>query len=284
MSHSPESSLTGRIGFLGAGNMARAIAGGLVRTGLATPDQLGASDVAPGALDAFAQTVGDTCHRTGSDNVELARWADVLILATKPFQAVEVCASLAPVWQTDKVLISICAGIRCGRMEAALATGTVAQPRVVRVMPNTPALVGAGTAGVALGSSAPPTDGALAVRIFQAVGQAVEVDESKMDLVTGLSGSGPAYVFRFMEVLIEAGRELGLTEQEAAVLVPGMVLGSARLALESGKPLHELRAAVTTKGGTTEAGLRVLAEGGLDELVLEAVRAATHRGAELASV
>jgi pyrroline-5-carboxylate reductase len=109
------------------------------------------------------------------------------------------------------------------------------------------------------------------------------VDESKMDLVTGLSGSGPAYVYRFIEVLMEAGVALGLTEEEAAALVPGMVLGAARMAVESGRPLHELRANVTTKGGTTEAGLKVLAEGGLDEIVLEAVRAAMIRGGELAS-
>jgi pyrroline-5-carboxylate reductase len=254
-----------------------------VRTGLATPEQIGASDVAPGALEAFAQTVGAGCHLTGDDNPALAAWADVLILATKPFQAAEVCQSLAPVWSAEKVLVSICAGIRNGRLEDALAHGNAAaRPRVVRVMPNTPALIGAGTAGVAAGRFASEADGALAVKMFQAVGQAVAVDEAKMDLVTGLSGSGPAYVFRFMEVLIEAGTELGLTREEADALVPGMVLGAARLALESGKPLHELRAAVTTKGGTTEAGLRVLAEGGLDELVLEAVRAATDRGAELA--
>jgi pyrroline-5-carboxylate reductase len=202
-----------------------------------------------------------------------------VILATKPFQAVEVCQSLAPVWDDSKILISICAGIPTKRLEAALES---AQPRVLRVMPNTPALIGCGTAAVARGRFATAEDEALALRVFEAVGQAVALPEEKMDLVTGLSGSGPAYVYRFMEVLIQAGQDLGLTEQEAKTLVPGMVLGAARMACESSTPLHELRAAVTTKGGTTAAGLRILEEGGLDDLILETVRAATLRSQELA--
>jgi pyrroline-5-carboxylate reductase len=279
-----ETSLHRKVGFAGAGNMARAIAGGIVARGLVAAGEVGASDVALSALDAFRSVAGEDSLGFGEDNAALAEWADIVVLATKPFQAAGVCSTMAPHWGPEKLLISICAGIRSDRLESALAGGREgSRPRVVRVMPNTPALIGAGTAGVAAGSFATAEDGALAVEVFRAVGGAVAVDESKMDLVTGLSGSGPAYVFRFMEVLIEAGMELGLSREEAEGLVPGMVLGSARLALESGKPLHELRAAVTTKGGTTEAGLRVLAEGGLDELVLEAVRAATIRGAELAS-
>lgn len=262
-----------KIAFLGAGNMARAIAGGMIRAGLVDPSQIVASDVAEGALDVLEQATG--ARRAGS-NAEAAAGADVIILATKPFQVADVCREIRGS-MGNALLISICAGIPTSTMEENLGE----EPRVIRVMPNTPALIGAGSAAVAAGRYATEADLDLAVRIFKSVGTAIAVEESKLDLVTGLTGSGPAYVFRFIEALIEAGTELGLSAEEAKVLVPQMVLGAARMAVEGTRPLHELRAAVTTKGGTTEAGLKMLEEGDFMDLIRSAVARATERSREL---
>lgn len=268
--------LTETIAFLGAGNMARAIAGGMIRAGLVEPSQIVASDVAEAALDAMEQATG---ARRAASNAEAASGADVIILATKPFQVGEVCREIRQV-PGNPLLISICAGIPTAAIEEYLG----GERRVIRVMPNTPALIGAGSAAVAAGRHATPADLDLAVRIFRSVGTAIAVDESKLDLVTGLTGSGPAYVFRFMEALIAAGTDLGLTEEEAKALVPPMVLGAARMAVEGTLPLHELRNAVTTKGGTTEAGLKVLEEGEIMQLIHEAVARATQRSRELSKM
>ncbi len=265
--------LSEKIAFLGAGNMARAIAGGMIRAGLVEASQIVASDVSEAALDALEQATG---ARRASSNAEAAAQADVIILATKPFQVGDVCREISASVD-NPLLISICAGIPTSAMEDHLG----GQVRVIRVMPNTPALIGCGSAAVAAGRYSTPGDLDLAVRIFKSVGSAIAVDESKLDLVTGLTGSGPAYVFRFMEALIAAGTELGLSAEEAKVLVPQMVLGAARMAVEDALPLHELRAAVTTKGGTTEAGLKVLEEGEFMHLVHEAVARAAERSREL---
>lgn len=268
------------IAFLGAGNMARAIAGGLVRTGLVPSHRMVASDVSPAALAALESAVPGL--RVAAGNAGAAAGADVVILAVKPWGVAEVCASIRDDIRPDTLVISICAGITTAAIEAALrGDGGLSEPRVVRVMPNTPALIGAGSAACAAGAHATDDDLQLAVRLFRSVGAAVAVTEDKLDLVTGLTGSGPAYVFRFLEALIAAGTELGLTETEARTLVPAMVLGAARMAVESGRELHELRDAVTTKGGTTEAGLRTLEEGDFMQLVHDAVAAATARSREL---
>ncbi len=267
--------LTERIAFLGAGNMARAIAGGMIKAGLVEPSQITASDVAEGALDALEQATGG---RRAASNAAAAAGADVIVIATKPFQVGDVCREIREAAaERNPLVVSICAGIPTSAIEQHLG----GEPRVVRVMPNTPALIGCGSAACAPGRFVRPGDLDLTVRIFQSVGSAIAVDESKLDLVTGLTGSGPAYVFRFMEALIAAGTELGLSAEEAAALVPRMVLGAARMAVEGTSSLADLRNAVTTKGGTTEAGLRVLEEGEFLPLIQEAVARAAERSREL---
>lgn len=267
--------LTEKIAFLGAGNMARAIAGGMIRAGLVGPEQIVASDVSEGALDALEQATG---ARRAPGNAPAASGADVVFLAVKPFQVADVCREIQS-GVARQLIISICAGIPTSAIEQHLG----GRPRVVRVMPNTPALIGCGSAACAAGRYASHADLDLAVRIFRSVGTAIPVDESKLDLVTGLTGSGPAYVFRFMEALLEAGVELGLTREEARVLVPQMVLGAARMAVEGTLTLSELRAAVTTRGGTTEAGLKVLEEGDFLHLIHDAVARAAERSRELSA-
>ena len=264
------------IGFIGSGNMARAIASGAIKAGLVDPRQILLSDANP---DQVAKVAQETGARGVASNSELVAQSDIVVISTKPYHVADVCGEVRDKLKPGHLFISICAGVKAGKIETALG----GDARVVRVMPNTPALIGCGSAGVAAGKNATPGDVDMARQIFQAVGTAVVVSEDKLDLITGLTGSGPAYLFRFMESLIVAGKELGLSEGEAQALVPQMVLGSARMAVESGRSLQELREAVTTKGGTTEAGLKILEEGGFMNLVQDCVAAATRRSQELAN-
>ena len=235
------------------------------------------------ASDAIAEAVAAIAAETGAQpaasNSEVAQAADVILFATKPYQVADVCAEIRSYIRPTQLFVSICAGVRTQKIEDALGSSA----RVVRVMPNTPALIGCGSAAIAPGRNASPDDLNIVKAMFDSVGTSVIVEEEKLDLVTGLTGSGPAYVFRFIEALLQAGTDLGLSDAEAKTLVPQMVLGAARMAIESGKPLHELRQNVTTKGGTTEAGLKVLEEGDFAQLVYDCVEAATRRSRELAN-
>ncbi|MCX7019031.1 MAG: pyrroline-5-carboxylate reductase [Candidatus Sumerlaeota bacterium] len=271
--------LNQRIGFIGAGNMASAIISGMLRAGLVAEEQIVVSDISTEQLRLIE---GKTRVRTLENNAWVVDRSDVIIFCVKPFHMANVCAELQPYASPDKLFISICAGITTPFIEERLGGGADAMPvRVVRVMSNTPALVGCGAAAIAPGRHASTTDVALAVNIFQSVGTTVVLEEEKLDVVTGLSGSGPAYFFYFAEALIVAGIELGLTESESRMLVMQTFLGAARMAHESGMLLGELRAAVTTKGGTTEAGLRALDESGFIELAYRCVENAARRSREL---
>jgi pyrroline-5-carboxylate reductase len=263
-----------RIGFLGAGNMARAIAGGVVRAGLVRAEDIVASDVVLQQREGFTRA---TNCRSVNTNREVTQFADIVIFAVKPFHVADVCAEIAELTRTDQLFVSICAGIRSSFIEKRLR-GT---PRVIRVMPNTPALIGCGATAISAGRYATADDIETVRRLFDAIGITVVLEEDLLDVVTGLSGSGPAYVFYFAECLIQAAQKLGLPEDAATKLVLQTLYGASKMALESGKPLSELRQAVTTKGGTTEAGLRVLSEGGFSTLVEKCVEAATRRSREL---
>lgn len=269
---------TAKIGFLGAGNMASAIAGGLVTKGLVAPANIMASDISPEALVKFsAATQGG---RTCNSNTELAAKSDIIIFATKPFHATDVCDEIQPNMTTDKLVVSICAGLPTKMFERRLGEGI----HVVRVMPNTPALVGLGSTAVAGGSYTTESDIRIVEKIFEAVGVAVAVREDQLDLITGLTGSGPAYFFRFAELMIETGVSMGLEEQKAELLVRQLMYGAGKLGGTSPMSLTQLRQAVTTKGGTTEAGLRELEEGDLGELVQACVAAATKRSEEFSKL
>ncbi len=264
-----------RVGFLGAGNMARAIAAGLVGKGIVPAKQILASDISEHQREEFHRLTGAPAI---ASNADVVRQSDVLIFAVKPFHVGAVCEEIRPFVESRHLIVSICAGIPTQFYESRLAS----QTRVVRVMPNTPALIGAGATAVAAGKFVSPQDVETVLELFRSVGVAVQLPEEQLDLITGLSGSGPAYVFFFAEAMIEAAVKLGLERNAAELLVKQTLYGASRLALESERSLEALREAVTTKGGTTEAGLRTLESHDFANIIYECIAAATRRSAELA--
>lgn len=269
--------LTQTLGFIGAGNMATAIIHGLITKGLVKADQVFISDADPEQVARLSSATGVNAAET---NAALATRADVIIIATKPHHVAPVLEEIRGELDPARhLVISICAGVTTARMEAAAAVEGLA---VVRVMPNTPALVGFGSAAIAAGSHVTDAQLDLAAEIFAAVGISVIMSEDKLDAVTGVSGSGPAYVFFFIESLIAAAVAQGLSEDEAEALVPQMVYGAAKMAVEDSRSLAALRQAVTTPGGTTAAGVAALEQGGFSLLLGNCVAAATRRSRELA--
>ncbi|WP_018953782.1 pyrroline-5-carboxylate reductase [Thioalkalivibrio sulfidiphilus] len=265
------------IAFIGAGNMARSLIGGLVADGW-PEDALWAVDPNPGQREILA-TQWPGMH-LGEDGAEAIGHADVVVLAVKPQVLGEVCRALAGAVQARRPLIvSIAAGVRSADIERWLG-GNLA---VVRCMPNTPALVGCGATGLAANERVSPAQKAVAESILRAVGLTVWLDdESALDAVTALSGSGPAYLFLVMEALEDAGVQLGLPRETARLLALQTAFGAAKLALESDEDAATLRTRVTSRGGTTERALQVLETGGLRELMAQALTSARDRSRELA--
>jgi len=262
------------IGFLGAGKMATALAKGFIRAKLVTAQEIIASDPSEAARAAFA---GATGAKTTASNTEVAQFAGVLVLAVKPDQTAGVLAEMRDQFTPAHLLVSIAAGVPIAKLEGGLGAGA----RVIRVMPNTPALVGAGAAGFALGKNATATDGELAKNLLSAVGIAFPVKESLLDAVTGLSGSGPAYVYQFIEALSDGGVAAGLPRDAATKLAAQTVLGAAKMVLETGQHPGALKDQVTSPGGTTIEGLHELEKGKLRGTVMSAVRAATEKSKKL---
>ena len=210
-------------------------------------------------------------------NAEVAKFANVLILATKPDQVPAALADISHAFTKSHLLVSIAAGVKLAKLEAALPAGA----RVIRVMPNTPALVSAGASAFALGKSATAADGELAKKLLFAVGIAFQVKESLLDAVTGLSGSGPAYVYQFIEALSDGGVASGLPRDVATKLAAQTVRGAAKMVLETGQHPGALKDQVTSPGGTTIEGLHELEKGRLRAIVMSAVRAATEKSKKL---
>ena len=262
------------IGFIGAGRMAAALARGFVDSGLVAPENLIASDPVPAGRKAFGQAVG--CETTDSNADVLAK-AKVIFLAFKPHQLDEATETVRDQFDGSYLVISILAGVRLAKLDEAC--GGLA--RVVRVMPNTPALVGEGACGYALGQAAPSDDGELVNRLLCAVGVAYEVKESLIDAVTGLSGSGPAYGYTIIEALSDGGVAAGLSRDIATRLAAQTMLGAAKMVLETGKHPGELKDMVCSPGGTTIEGVHELEEGGVRNALINAVRSATERAVEL---
>jgi len=262
------------IAFVGAGNMASALIRGLVGTATVRAEMITASDPVQARVSALAEEVG---IRATADNAEAVRNANIVVLATKPQVFAQLLPAIAASLLPDSLVVSIAAGIPTTMIERSLAPGS----RVVRTMPNTPALVGAGATAIAAGSHATDADLDLVETLFRSVGISVRVPERQIDAVTGLSGSGPAYVFALIEALRDAGAREGLPEETALRLASQTVFGAARLLLDANEPPEVLRERVTSPGGTTRAGLDALAAGGFAEAVLGAVRAATSRSVEL---
>jgi pyrroline-5-carboxylate reductase len=267
-------SIDKNIAFLGAGNMAGALIRGLLHAEACTPQQIWATDVREDRLEELAIAHG---IRTGADNAEAARWADIVVLATKPQVFDRLLEQVADAIDANDLVISIAAGVPIESIEARLARGV----RVVRSMPNTPALVDAAATAIARGSHGTKDDLMLAKRIFDSVGITVVLDESLIDAVTGLSGSGPAYIFLIIEALADAGVKVGLHRDSALKLAAQTVLGSAKLLLETGEHPGRLKDMVTSPGGTAIAGLHTLEAGGLRTTLIDAVESATARAKQL---
>jgi pyrroline-5-carboxylate reductase len=263
-----------KIGFLGAGKMASALAKGFVASKIVSPKQIIASDVMEPARAAFAKDVGASVT---DSNLEVARFASILVLAVKPDQVAGVLHELQPVFTEKHLLISIAAGVTLAKLEGALPL----KARVIRVMPNTPALVGAGASGYALGAHADADDGETAQRLLSAVGVAFQLKESLLDAVTGLSGSGPAYVFQIIEALSDGGVAAGLPRDVSTRLAAQTLLGSAKMVLETGMHPGVLKDMVTSPGGTTIEGLHELEKGALSGTLINAVRAAAEKSKKL---
>jgi pyrroline-5-carboxylate reductase len=263
-----------KIGFLGAGKMATALAKGFVRAEIVFPKEISAADPFEAARKYFATETGANAVPTNSD---VAKAATVLILATKPDQVPAALAEIRGAFTKKHLLISIAAGVTLAKLEAALPAGA----RVIRVMPNTPALVGEGASAFALGKNATDADGEIAKKLLSAVGLAFQVKESLLDAVTGLSGSGPAYVYQFIEALSDGGVAAGLPRDIATKLAAQTVLGGAKMVLETGQHPGALKDQVTSPGGTTIEGLHALEKGKLRATVISAVRAATEKSKKL---
>lgn len=262
-----------KIAFLGGGNMAEALIKGMLSADVAKSRQMFVTDASPARLE-YLKKFNIVFAKS---NIEAVREAEIVLLCVKPQVMDGVLAEIADAAGPSKLVISIAAGITITRLETALTSG----PRVIRVMPNTPALVLAGAAGLAKGTRATDGDMALALEIFSAVGKAVVVEEKLMDAVTGLSGSGPAYVFTLIEALSDAGVKVGIPRPLALELAVQTVYGSAKMVLETKEHPAKLRDMVTSPGGTTIAGMHELEKGKFRAVLMNAVEAATKRSIEL---
>ena len=262
-----------RIAFVGAGNLAAALIGGLIARGV-PPASIAAIDPSHAQRERLASRWGVRTH--GAADAP-ALDADVVVLAVKPQQMHEAVSQAAP-HLGARLVLSVAAGVRAVDLSRWLG----GHGRIVRAMPNTPALVGLGATGLAALPGTPAADRDVAQAILDAVGQTVWVDdEAHLDAVTALSGSGPAYVFRFLESLVDGGIALGLDADQARRLALQTVAGAARLAATADEPLSVLRERVTSKGGTTAAALAVMDERGLHGIVVEAMAAACRRSEAL---
>ncbi len=262
------------LGFIGGGQMAEALIKGILSKDLLQPDQIMASDPSGLRRNHLKETYA---IKTTSENREVIQTSEAIVLAIKPQIMAIVLEDIGPYIEKSHLIISIAAGITLHFLENGLPEGT----RIVRVMPNTPALVQAGAAALCGGAGIHDGDLDIVRQILEAVGKAVTVSEDLMDAVTGLSGSGPAYVFTFMEGLIDAGVREGLPRTVAQELVSQTILGAALMCQNTGKQPAELTSMVTSPGGTTIAGLYALERGAFRGVLMDAVRAATERSREL---
>jgi len=260
--------------FIGAGNMAEALVRGIIRAKLLPPARLRVTDTERSRLEHFKTAFGVTGFES---NINGARGAQVVVLAVKPQVLPDVLKDIAPLLSPATLVVSIAAGVTTQRIQKQLPAGT----RVVRVMPNMPALALAGVSAYSPGERATEADAQLVEALFQSVGVVVRLDEKHLDAVTALSGSGPAYVFFLAECMMRAGEEMGVDRATAKTLVLGTIRGAARLLEETGPEPGELRQRVTSRGGTTAAALEVLEAGRVPEIFVQAIRAAQKRSREL---
>lgn len=266
-----------KIVIIGGGKMGSIIAQGLASGKIFSSKDIMVTDIDAARLNLISTQMG---LQVSSDNMKAAKDADIIIMAVKPQNMGQTLKEIGAAIDKSQLVISIAAGIRTDFIEGYLTKGV----RVVRVMPNTPALVGAGAAAIARGSNATAEDVLLTRTIFETVGIAVEVEEKLMDAVTGLSGSGPAYCFVMLEALADGGVQMGLSRDLSLKLAAQTMLGSASLFLQGDKHPAQLKDMVTSPAGTTAAGLKALEDGKIRATLISAVEAATKRSKELAGV
>lgn len=263
-----------KIGFIGGGKMAEAVGRSLIDIKLSEPNRIMVSDVLSERCRLLSQTIG---IQTTQNNKDVASFADIIICAVKPHMMDEILNDIKNSIIQRHLVVSIAAGIPLRFIESRLQTGT----RVIRVMPNTPCLVGLSATAFALGQHATHADGQLVSTIFNSVGKAFQLDEKYLDAVTGLSGSGPAYVYLFIEALSDGGVRMGLPRDIATILAAQTVLGAAKMVLETGQHPAQLKDAVTSPGGTTIEGISALEDGGFRAAIINAVGAATLKSMKL---
>ena len=263
-----------KVGFIGAGNMGEALMRGIIKANLLSPQDVYASDTREARLKELQKNYGITTLR---DNKDLVLKTRSIVLAVKPQNMEEVLKEIAPVIGKEHLVISIAAGITTSYISKHFEQ----KVPIVRVMPNTPALIQEGASALTAGKDVAKSNLESAQEIFDSVGKTVIVDESLMDAVTGLSGSGPAYFFLFIEVLTDAGIKMGLSRSVAQLLATQTCVGAAKMILETGRKPADLRDMVASKGGTTFSGLKAMEAGGLRAALMDGVEAATRRSKEL---
>ncbi len=263
------------IGFIGAGNMATAIIKGLAASGRSVAGKIYAFDVCRERLDELVRGYGVISAKSGAD---LCRRAEVLVLAVKPQQINTVLKEVSGHIDGSKLLVSIAAGVNLFQIESRLRK----KARLIRVMPNTPLLVGKGMSAIACGTTVLEDDRKFVFGLFGAVGQVIEVEEKLMDAVTALSGGGPAYVFTFIEALADGGVKVGLGRREAILMAAQTVAGAAEMVLATGRHPGELKDMVASPGGTTIQGIHALEKAGFRGQVMSAVEAAFLRARQMA--
>src|SRR6266508_4038259 len=263
-----------KIAFLGSGNMAEALVKGLLAAGTAAKDEIVCAEPRPERREELQARYGIAAI---ASNTAAVQQAEIIVLSVKPQVMDALLDEIAPAVDPRKLVVSIAAGVP----SAAIARRLGAGARIIRTMPNTPALVGAGATALARGPHATEADIGVAVALFEAVGTAVVVEEHLLDAVTGLSGSGPAFVFLAIEALADGGVKMGLPRHVAMALAAQTVVGAGRLVLETGEHPGRLKDQVTSPGGTTIAGVHALESAGFRGALIAAVEASARRSREL---
>ena len=267
-----------KLGFIGGGNMTEALLKGLLASSSVGPKDILVSDLLSDRLEYLNK---EYKVKITDDSRKLVQKSDILILAVKPQVVSKALESFSDLMDSHKIIISVAAGISINFIEDILNRKGKNKISVIRTMPNTPALVQEGATAICGGGHSSKLDIKIAHHIFKAIGQTVAIEETHMDAVTGLSGSGPAYIFMIIEALSDAGVKVGLSREVSNILTIQTILGSAKLARDGGKHPGELKDMVTSPGGTTISGLHMLEEGGVRTALMNAVERATQRSREL---
>ena len=259
-----------QVGFVGAGNMGEALIKGLLNGHLCRPEQIMCSDIRPERLKTIKEAYG---VKTTSSNSDVVKHSDIVILAVKPQILKQVVVDIGKYFEPSKLVISIAAGVAMESIEYCAKQ----ELKLIRVMPNICVSVGEGISAIAAGKHATKEDLSVAKAIFDSAGKSLFIEEYLLDAVTGLSGSGPAYIFLIIDALADAGVKVGLARSDALLLASQTVLGSAKMLIETGEHPGRLKDSVTSPGGTSIAGLHALEEGGVRTTLIKAVEVATQR-------